>query len=124
MKPTILLFQFSKPQSMKLMKAFMPLKLKIKNVHTEDILTPIGTLAGIKDMKTLDSTEESQELSDPMIVFAGLSNTHLDLALAAVRKSGVGPVPYKAVLTPSNQSWTAHELLEELKIEHEKMHQS
>lgn len=101
----------------------MPLKLRIKNIYTEDILTPIGTLAGIKDIKSPDPTEKIQDLSDPMIVFAGLSNAQLDFALTAVRKSGVGPVPYKAVLTPSNQNWTAHELLEELKREHQKMHQ-
>ena len=56
-----------------------------------------------------------------MIVFAFFDDNRLNQALAALKKSGAGPLPYKAVLTPTNQFWTAHECLAELKREHEAM---
>lgn len=62
-----------------------------------------------------------EELSDTMIVFCGLSNQKLDQALLALKKSGAGPFPYKAILTPTNQHWLAKDCLAELKREHEYM---
>lgn len=122
MKPSILLFQISKPQSVKLIRALLPLKIKIKKIRTEEHILPIKNLIDSGKNTISDSSKIPAELSDPMIVFAGLTNAQLDYALAAIRKAGAGPIPYKAVITPSNQDWNAFELLEELKIEHEKMH--
>ncbi|MDO4942531.1 MAG: DUF3783 domain-containing protein [Lachnospiraceae bacterium] len=123
MKPSILLFQISKPQSVKLIKALLPLKIKIKKIRTDEYFLPIKNLIEPGKNTVSDSSKESAaELSDPMIVFVGLSNAQLDYALVAIRRAGTGPIPYKAVITPSNQDWNAFELLEELKIEHEKMH--
>ena len=72
---------------------------------------------------TLPSEEiyDGEELSDTMIVFCGLSNQKLDQALLALKKSGAGPFPYKAILTPTNQHWLAKDCLAELKREHEYM---
>ena len=56
-----------------------------------------------------------------MMLMAGLSNTQVDLVLKAIRKSGAGPIPYKAVLTASNQEWNARKLFAEIKAEHEQM---
>ena len=52
---------------------------------------------------------------------AGLSNSRVDGVLKAIRKSGIGPVPYKAVLTPANQEWNVIKLFQEIKSEHEQM---
>lgn len=62
-----------------------------------------------------------QELSDPMLVLAFLAPGRLDEVLLALRRQHV-VLPYKAVLTESNASWTAPALLDELKKEHEAMH--
>lgn len=64
---------------------------------------------------------DGEELSDAMLVFCGLSNQKLDQALLALKKSGAGPFPYKAILTPTNQHWLAKDCLAELKREHEYM---
>lgn len=69
---------------------------------------------------------ESRErkLDEQMIVFAGLTQQKLYLALDLLRNdSGCGEIPYKAILTATNQKWDAFTLLEELKREHAAMHE-
>ena len=124
MRPTILLYRFSKADFTKLAKQLLPMKLRLKQVNPMDYGKPIGVFAGIKELEPVEIEEAPvKELSDPMLVFCGLGNSQLDLVLSAIRRSGIGPVPYKAILTPSNQTWNAHKLLEELKQEHAKMQQ-
>ena len=49
-----------------------------------------------------------------MIVFAFFEDSRLNQALAALRKSGAGPLPYKAILTPTNQNWTPAECFDDV----------
>jgi hypothetical protein len=121
MKQSILLFNFPKQQTLKLRKAFLPLKIRLKNISKSDFIQPVGYLAGIKEIAPVNNAE-TVPLSDPMMVMCGFTNAQLDLILSAARKSGAGAIPYKAILTPSNQNWNASELLHELKEEHTKMH--
>lgn len=120
MKPAVLLFGFSKADSTKLMRTLLPAKIRLKKIKVEDYARPLGELAGMESI-SLEKSSPEKELSHPMIVFAGFTSGQLDFILNAIRRSGVGPIPYKAVLTPTNQSWDAFSLLEELKQEHEKM---
>lgn len=122
MKEIILLFQFDTERQQKLTRSLLPLKIRVKAVKPEELHLPIGYLAGNKDI--LSETEPdagNKELDSEMIVMAGLSSTGIDAVLQAIRKSGIGPVPYKAILTPTNQHWDAAALLAELKREHELM---
>ena len=57
-----------------------------------------------------------------MLVFAGLSDARLNQVLLALRRSKSGTFPYKAILTPTNQFWTAPECFAEIAREHELMH--
>ena len=52
-------------------------------------------------------------LPEPILVLCGLNNAQLDKLLPALRKLGAGPC-LKAVLTPTNASWTLSALYEEL----------
>ena len=81
-----------------------------------DLLTGL-----IRNTSIVEEIYDGEELSDTMIVFCGLSNQKLDQALLALKKSGAGPFPYKAILTPTNQHWLAKDCLAELKREHEYM---
>ena len=122
MKATILLFHFSdKDRRNKLTRALPPLRMKIREVSREDYLQPVGYLAGKKDIPPLDETYDGEELEGEMLLMAGLLGPQVDQVLKAVRKSGIGPVPYKAVLTSANQSWNALKLFQEIKSEHEQM---
>lgn len=121
MREAILLFHFTgMDRRNKLMRALLPLRLRIKEIAEEDFGKPIGYLAGNRDIDSLEDAGRKQEVPGEMLVMAGLSGQRIDQVLKAIRKSGIS-IPYKAVLTASNQNWNAGELYEELKKEHERM---
>lgn len=122
MKETILLFNIpDKDSLLKLEMALFPLHVRLKKVKTEEYHQPLGVLAGIKDAVPLEGSYTGDNLPDTMIVFAFFEDNRLNQALSALKKCPAGPFPYKAVLTPTNQFWTAHECFNEIKQEHEAM---
>lgn len=56
--------------------------------------------------------------TDPMIIFAGLSNQEISDLIDHMNQAGVR-IPLKAVLTPTSKDWTPIYLHEHLKEEHE-----
>lgn len=122
MKETILLFNPpKKEQLLKLEMALFPLRMRLKRVLPEEYNQPLGVLAGIKDLAPAEGSYDGQELPSTMIVFCFLDDNRLNQALAAIRKCGAGPFPYKAILTPTNSEWTAPDCFAEIKKEHEAM---
>ena len=123
MKETILLF--NPPEKEKLLKiemALFPLHVRLKKISPEQYNQPLGVLAGIKDMTPVEGVYPGGELPGTLFVFCFLEGNRLDQALAALRRCGAGPFPYKAVLTPTNSRWTAPDCFEEIRREHEAMH--
>ena len=115
MKETILVFNLPDKQSrLAIEKALFPLKVRLRSVPKEQYNQPLGVLAGIKEIPAVEEPFTGEELPDTMFVFAFLSDAKLNQVLAAMRKSGAGPFPYKAILTPTNQFWTAHECFREI----------
>ena len=51
MRPTILLYRFSKADFTKLAKQLLPMKLRLKQVNPMDYGKPIGIFAGIKELQ-------------------------------------------------------------------------
>lgn len=88
-------------------------------VERRDYLKPVGTLAGAEIFLKIDREYSGPEFAEGMLVMAGLTDWEVDLALKALRENGGGAVPYKAVLTDTNQFWTSVMLYEELKKERE-----
>ena len=108
MKETILLFNPpEKDRLLKLEMALFPLRVRLKKVAPSEYNQPLGVLAGIKEMTPAEGTYDGPELPDTMLVFCFLDDSRLNQALAALRKCGAGPFPYKAILTPTNSGWTA-----------------
>ena len=108
MKETILLFHPpEKERLLKIEMALFPLHIRLKRVAPEDYNQPLGVLAGLRDIPPAEGTYEGEDLPDTMFVFCFLDDSRLNQALAALRRTGAGPFPYKAVLTPTNSSWTA-----------------
>lgn len=121
MRETILLFHFTdRDRRNRLTRALLPLRVKIKEIPLEDYGKPVGCLAGMRDLEPERVICKGEELSGELLVMAGLSDSRIDQVLRAVRKSGLS-IPYKAVLTASNQNWNVCELFEEIKAEHERM---
>ena len=120
MKETILLFHVpDKDTLLKIEMALFPLHVRLRRVAKEDYNQPLGALAGIKDIPKLSESYEGEELNDTLFVFAFFTDARLNQALAALRKSGAGPFPYKAILTPTNQTWNAMQCFLEIKEERE-----
>lgn len=121
MIPTILLFNITdKTRYSNILKAAMPLKVKIKKVDKEDYLQPIGYLAGKKETTAVSEKYEGPELDDEMLLISDFTDTKLNQLLLALRKSSVR-INFKAVLTQTNEKWNAIELFEELRKEHEQL---
>ncbi len=123
MKETILLFNAPERETLlKIEMALFPLHIRLKKVPLKDYCQPLGVLAGVKDMEAVTEEYNGPELPGTMFVFCFLNENRLNQALAALRKSGAGPFPYKAVLTPVNSSWTAPGCFSEIRREHEALH--
>lgn len=121
MRETVLLFHFSdRDKRNRIARALLPLKVKIKEIEKADYLKPVGFLAGNKDIEAVQELYDGPELEGEMMVLAGILGDRMDAVLKAVRKSAL--VPYKAVLTPTNQCWNVLELFQEIRKEHELMH--
>ena len=103
MKETILLFNITdRNTKLKLERILLPLKLRIRRI-------PVSQYG------------QTLAFSDPMMIFAGLSEMTLDRVLTGLRAQQIR-IPYKAILTPTNQHWTPEECFIEIKKEHEQMH--
>lgn len=123
MKETILLFNPPERETLlKIEMALFPLRVRLKKVSPEQYNQPLGVLAGVKDMPPAEGVYTGGELPGTLFVFCFLEGNRLDQALAALRRCGAGPFPYKAVLTPTNSRWTAPDCFEEIRREHEAMH--
>ena len=57
--------------------------------------------------------------AEPALVLSGFSRQRLDALLAAMKRAGVPFIAHKAMLTPTNISWTFAQLCEELSREHQ-----
>lgn len=121
MKPTILLFNITdKTKYANILKAAMPLKVRIKKVDIEDYLQPIGYLAGKKEIDSVPEKYEGSEFDDEMLLISDFTDTMLNQLLNTLRKSAVR-INFKAVLTETNKKWNPIQLYEELGKEHEQL---
>ena len=114
---TVLLYNCSGPQWSKLRQVFVMQKLRMKAVEPGQYGLPLaqvlegsGETAGVEE-----------EFSDPMLVFCSLTGPQLDRLLGAMKRAKLPPIPFKAVLTPTNRDWTSQQLWQELRREHQAM---
>ena len=120
---TVLLYNIDPEKGRKLRFLMVRMGMRIRVVAKEDYGKAIGTLAGMKDV-TLETPDYPVEyFQDEMMVMRGFTEGRLDMFLQAMRKEGIGRIDYKAILTPNNCRWNSWQLYEELKKEHEQMHQ-
>ena len=118
MKATVLLINFKDKQKQQtIQRALLPLGVKMKVITQEEFGQPIGYLAGMKKIASVEMLEEKMELEKEMLVFAAIDGDLLQYILQTLRKAGV-PVDYKAVLTEHNLTWNCVQLYRELELEH------
>lgn len=123
MRETVLLYNFKdEKRAAAAKRALVLLGVRIRMVEKKDYLKPVGVLAGLPDERDGDWSEYGgEEFAEEMMVIAGMTSRRIDMLLAGLRKSGVGRVNLKAVLTPSNCLWDSVKLYGELEEEHRRM---
>lgn len=113
---TILLYGFEELNDILAVKAAAgPFLAEVRPVWHEDYRKPVGSLVG-------RSTREgrpgmfSGSLGGRMMVFCDMDE-QVQAMLPELRRAGIGPECYKAVLTAYNQEWNGVALFAELQRE-------
>ena len=114
---TVLMYNCDDEQWAKLRQIFLMLRVRIRPVEADQYGLTLEDLLGRSEEKA--TVEE--EFSDPMLVFCNLPHEKLDHLLTAMGRAGLPRIALKAMLTPTNRTWTSQQLWTELRREHEAM---
>ena len=122
MKKIILLYNFSPERVKQVRRAAAPLGCMAASVSKKDFLQPVGALAGLPGYTRIKNTgARSESFEGEMLVMCGFSGDGIDIVLGALKQGGIGYVPIKAVITPTNAQWSGKKLFDELCEEHRVM---
>ena len=114
---TVLMYNCDGEQWSKLRQIFLMLRVRIRPVEADQYGLTLEDLLGRSEEKA----PVEEEFSDPMLVFCNLSHEKLDHLLTAMGRAGLPRIALKAMLTPTNRTWTSQQLWTELRREHEVM---
>ena len=114
---TVLMYNCSGAQWAKLRQIFLMLRVRIRPVEADQYGLTLEDLLGRSEEKA----PVEEEFSDPMLVFCNLPHEKLDHLLTAMGRAGLPRIALKAMLTPTNRTWTSQQLWTELRREHEAM---
>ena len=114
---TVLMYNCDGEQWSKLRQIFLMLRVRIRPVEADQYGLTLEDLLGRSEEKA----PVEEEFSDPMLVFCNLSHEKLDHLLTAMGRAGLPRIALKAMLTPTNRTWTSQQLWTELRREHEAM---
>lgn len=133
MIPQILLYNITNEEHKKKIKALvLRLKIRVRLVEKSRYGEPVGHLAGLDIAEAAEDvqfspdgngTQDTDDFSDPMLIFCFLPDATLNQLLQGLRKAGIR-IPLKAVLTPTNCTWNSRKIYREIAREHEMMHQT
>ena len=114
---TVLMYNCDDEQWAKLRQIFLMLRVRIRPVEADQYGLTLEDLLGRSEEKA----PVEEEFSDPMLVFCNLPHEKLDHLLTAMGRAGLPRIALKAMLTPTNRTWTSQQLWTELRREHEVM---
>ena len=114
---TVLMYNCNGEQWAKLRQTFLMLRVRIRSVEANQYGLTLEDLLGRSEEKA----PVEEEFSDPMLVFCNLPHEKLDHLLTAMGRAGLPRIALKAMLTPTNRTWTSQQLWTELRREHEAM---
>lgn len=94
--------------------------VRVRPVAPEQMGETVGHLFGLKGFAAREGAEPVPAApAEPALVLSGFSRQRLDALLTAMKRAGVPFIAHKAMLTPTNVSWTFAQLCEELSREHQ-----
>lgn len=118
----VLLFSPDPVYAAKAGEVFAALGVSLRAVVRSEVTQTVGFLADLPGQSSSPKALAPPSLSEPMMVLVGFSRERLDALFAAMRAHEAPPCNRKAILTPTNASWTFCALYDELGQEHEMMH--
>ena len=122
MQKIILAYNFTPERLQALKLICMMLRTQLRAVTREELLQPVGYLAGLPEVASVSEAYSGDEGQEEMLLMCGFSRQDLDRLLAAIKKGKLRQVALKAMLTPTNCTWSGLQLLQELSQEHAYMH--
>ena len=93
---------------------FLRHKIRMRPIAPEQAGQLVGFLAGRKGWEEQPGGGEAPAPQCSVLLFSGVMGPRLDQVLAALRKAGVPPQVYKAVVTADNAGWPFGQLCAEL----------
>ena len=151
MKETILYYTPQPTKQSRTLKGILVrMGIRIRNISPQQVNQTVGMLAGVPEFEekadaaadTLKANKTnadalsgadpaadtvkaspSQSIPEEVLVLHQFSEQRLDALLLALRKANVR-IALKAIVTEQNCGWTFYQLYEEIRQEHEKMHQN
>lgn len=100
------------------------LNFTVRTIKPQDINKPLGSICVQSGIKANSPKAKGERVKAPdnyrlpeLIIFSGLSDEALDRFLEEYKGLGIEPVGLKAVVTPTNISWSVYELVCELEKE-------
>lgn len=122
MAKLVLAYNFTGERLAALKLACMLVKSPLKVVPREQLLQPLGYLAGVPGVEPVTEEYAGSEAAEEMLILCGFNRSELDRLLSAIRKGKLKQVALKAALTPTNALWSGVKLQGELAQEHAYMH--
>ena len=122
MAKLVLAYNFTGERLAALKLACMLVKSPLKVVPREQLLQPLGYLAGVPGVEPVTEEYAGSEAAEEMLILCGFNRPDLDRLLSAIRKCKLKQVALKAALTPTNALWSGVKLQGELAQEHAYMH--
>ena len=122
MQKIILAYNFTPERLQALKLICMMLRTQLRTVAREELLQPVGYLAGLSEVAPVSEAYSGDEGQEEMLLMCGFTRQDLDRLLAAVKKGKLRQVALKAMLTSTNCTWSGLQLLSELSQEHAYMH--
>lgn len=119
MKKMILTFSLKEEQKRAVTLIGRKMGIQIREVAPADYGRTLGALCDLPQAdKRVQVQREAKAFPKEMLVFSGLDSKGLDRFLAEYRKTDLGKIDLKAMVTPTNAGWTPVQLFFELMREH------
>lgn len=122
MKDTILIYHLENENEQKIREIAKDLDIKVQIIHDTDIHQTMGYLLGMKDFPSRDSYPHAfVDMKQPFVFFGLSQDDRLDMLLQLFRLKGLPHIPFKAVLTKHNTSYSFIQLYQSVQKEYQQM---
>ena len=118
--PMVLLYNLNNPKGAKIRRMCLPLGLRTRLVEPAEYGLALNDLV---EGKAPETPWEGELFEDEVLLLVNCTGPLLDKFLQGFRRNKIPPVSLKAVLTPTNGTWTSLELKTELTREREAIRQ-